>query len=73
MSVEGHTDSVDEDLVDPGDPLINGVITELSGTDGEKSTDSSQHARLLGELIVDDWGDWSQSVKPGSLNVVHMM
>ena len=71
--MKSHTDSVDENLIDPGDPLIYWVITKLSGTDSEKSTDSSQNARLFGKLIVDDWGDRSQSVKPGSLDKVHLL
>ncbi len=44
MSVQSHTDGVDEDLVDPGEPFIDGMVTELSGTDSEETTNSSKHA-----------------------------
>ena len=52
-------DGIDEDLVDPGNPLIDGVIAELSGADGEESADSTESTRFFGESVVDEWGDWS--------------
>jgi hypothetical protein len=54
VSVKSHTDGIDEDLVDPGKPFINGVITELSGTNGKESTDSTQGSGSFGERIVDE-------------------
>jgi hypothetical protein len=54
MSVQRHTNGIDECDIDPGKPFINWMITELSGTDGKKSTDSSQSTRSLGKSIVDE-------------------
>ena len=73
MSMESHTDCVDEDCVYPSNPFIDWVITKLSGADGEKAADSSQHTRFFGEFFIDEGSDWPQSVKPGSLNVVHIL
>ena len=73
VSVEGHTNGVDEDCVDPGNPFVNGMVAKLPGTNGKKPADSSQHSGLFGKLVVDERGDWPQGIKPGSLNVVHIM
>lgn len=54
MSVKSHTDGIDENLVNPGKPFINGVVTELSGTNGKESTDSTQGSGSLGKRIVDE-------------------
>lgn len=50
--MKSHTDSIDKDLIDPSEPFIDWMIAELSGTDSEKSTDSSQHTRFFSEFIV---------------------
>ena len=50
--MKSHTDGIDKDLIDPSEPFIDWMITELSGTDGEKSTDSAQHTRLFSEFII---------------------
>lgn len=54
MSVERHTDGVYEGNIDPGKPFINGVVTELSGTDGEETANSSESSGFGGEFIVDE-------------------
>jgi hypothetical protein len=49
------------------------VISKLSGTEGEKPTNPAEEAALMGEFIVDEGGDWSQSSQPGSLDKVHFV
>lgn len=39
--MEGHTDGIEEYLINPRDPFIYWVVSELSGTNGEESTDSA--------------------------------
>ena len=51
--MKGHTDGINEDLIDPRNPFIDGMITELSGTDGKKSTNSAQHTGFFSEFIID--------------------
>lgn len=53
MSMKTQTDGIDENLIDPGEPFIDGVIAELSGTDSEKSANSSQHTGFLSEFVID--------------------
>jgi hypothetical protein len=53
MSVKSHTDGIQENLVDPGEPFVYWVVTELPWANSKKSTDSAQYSRLLGELFVD--------------------
>ena len=71
VSVQSHTDGVDEDLVDPGEPFIDGMVTELSGTDSEETTNSSKHAWFFGEFFVHKGGDRLEGDEPGSLDVIH--
>ncbi len=52
VSVQSHTDGIDEDLVNPGKPFIDGVVAKLSGTNRKESTDSAQDSRSLGKRIV---------------------
>jgi hypothetical protein len=41
MSMKSHSDTIDHDLIDPGNPFINGMITKLSGTNSKEPSDSS--------------------------------
>jgi hypothetical protein len=53
MSVQRHTNGIDECDIDPEKPFINWMITELSGTDGEKSImkSSSWFLKLISSLL----------------------
>jgi hypothetical protein len=69
--VEGHTDSVNEYLINPCQPFIDGVIAELSGTNGEETTDSSKYTGFFGEFVIHKRGYGLEGNEPGSLDVIH--
>ena len=39
--MKSHSDTIKHDLIDPGNPFINRMITKLSGTDSEEPSNSS--------------------------------
>ena len=71
MSVQSHTNCVDENLVDPSEPFIDGVVAELSGTNSEETTDSSKHTGFFGEFFVHEGGHGFEGDEPSSLDVIH--
>lgn len=71
--MHGETDVEHEDLVDVGEPPVDGVEPELSGADGVEPADSAQNARAGGELVVDERRHWAEHGQPGSLDVVHCL
>jgi hypothetical protein len=71
VSVERHTDGVYEGDIDPGKPFIDGVVTELPGTNGEETANSSESSGFGGKFFIDESCDGPEGDEPGSLDVIH--
>ena len=71
MEEEAHVG--DDDVVDVGEETIGWVVAELSGSEGIETADPAEDATLLGELVVDEGRNGSQSHEPGPLDEVHLL
>lgn len=71
MEEEAHVDH--HDLVGVGEQFVCGVISELSWSERVEAADPAEQPRLVGELFVDEGGEWPQRDQPCPLDVVHLL
>ena len=71
MEEESHVG--DHEVVDVGEQLVGGVVSELAGTEGIEAADATEQSALLGQILVDEGCDGTQGHQPGPLNVVHLL
>lgn len=49
------------------------MIAELSRSKGVEAADPAEESALLGQLFIDESGEWSQHYKPSLLDQVHFV
>ena len=69
MGIE--SDRLHDAVIGPSQKLIGRMVSKLSRTDREEPSESTNPARALCQLVVEDVGDRSQNNQPGFLDVVH--
>ena len=71
--MEGHGDALEVEAVDESQVLVDGVVPELPGAEGEEPAELTNQSRSLGHLLVDECHCWAQGFQPHLLDGVHLM